>query len=136
MLHPYFKQVITKDIDPVTGEQTLKPLPISEDEFADSFEVTHYSQYKDYTLVSWERGNLGGQTLYRGFKVIAHGGGALPLYQKAKPNKVGSQMPRPWTGTTESRIEGSTGIFGIPLNVAIALSDSRNSRRRGSTTPR
>lgn len=129
MLHPFYHQQIVKEIDPITGTETLKPLPVSEDKSPEDFKVIRYSQHKNYTLVTWQRGEISGQTLYRGFEIIGHGGGTLPLYQQAKPNTENSRTPLPWTGTVESRIEGSIGMFGIPLNTAIALSDSKNSRR-------
>ena len=126
MLHPLYRQRLSRSNDQL--------IPASE-EITEGMEhhVIGYSQFQDYTLVTWEYGNSDnsfvGETLYRGLVAIASGGGRLPIYEIPTSTPEISKMFRPWEMGGEKPLDPAIGRYGLPANVAFELRNPRRIRR-------
>jgi len=90
------------------------------------YRVTGYAQVSVYTLVRWRQGGeeeyATGENLWRGETPIATEGGMLQLYTPPDPE----ERPDITATSIWDRIESSTGAYGVPADVAIALRDVAN----------
>ncbi len=104
-IDPYFLQC--------HDEKMLKPPP------GFQYRIVGYSQYAEYTLTKWQYGNdeefFMGEALYRGYELIASGGGRLSL---AVPQETPSSV---W-----DRVDPNAGAYGVSAYAARELRDLSN----------
>ncbi len=126
MLHPLFRQRLRREGEKLIPEDT----EITE---GFTYKIIGYSQFQEYTLVLWEYGNednsFVGETLYRGFDLIASGGGRLPIYEIPTIAPGPSKMFRPWEQGVEKQLDSAIGRFGLPANVGFELRNPKRIRR-------
>lgn len=96
------------------------------------FKITAYSQYDDYTLVTWRFGTkenyFVGEALYLEKKLLEAGGGQVSLVEASDFNTEKDALARLTDKSPWDRIDSRLGANGVSSSIAHILRDPSRMR--------